>query len=72
MKEFQVNSNTCALLEDFDFAFAQVCYSVQDILQHIKTVYNGNKEQFLNGLSHDCDYFSTAQAIKCILDFTKL
>lgn len=68
MIEFYMQAEARELLEDFESAFSIVWDSAQDILNYINVEYNGNKEQFLFEVAHNCDYCSTAEALKSVFE----
>lgn len=71
MKEPILTARTRVLLEDFESAFSYAWDAAQDILIHIDSYYDGNKEMFLDDVAHSCDYFTTAKALKAIFDFSE-
>ena len=59
------------LLEDFESAYSEAWFVAQDILKYIDDEYNGDRDRFLYEVANCCDYFSTAEALKAVLEVSE-
>lgn len=71
MNESYLPIRAKVLLADFESAFSNTYDAAQDILNYIDDYYEGNRNDFLNEALHDCDYYTVAQALKVIFDFSE-
>ena len=56
------------LLSTFDEAYTWTWNTAQDIELFIENSYDGDVEQFLSDVAHNCDYFSLAPILKQFFD----
>ena len=59
------------LLEEFESAYQDAWFVAQDILKYIDDEYNGDRERVLYEVANCCDYFSTAGALKAVLEVSE-
>ena len=59
------------LLEKLECAYSEAWFVAQDILKYIDDEYNGDRERFLYEVANCCDYFSTAEALKAVLEVSE-
>ena len=59
------------LLEEFESAYQDAWFAAQDILKYIDDEYDGDQERFLYEVANCCDYFSTAEALKAVLEVSE-
>ena len=59
------------LLDDFETAYQDAWFVAQDILKYIDDEYNGDRDRFLYEVANCCDYFSTAEALKAVLEVSE-
>ena len=59
------------LLEEFESAYQDAWFVAQDILKYIDDEYNGDRERFLYEVANCCDYYSTAEALKAVLEVSE-
>lgn len=59
------------LLDEFESAYSEAWFAAQDILKYIDDEYDGDKERFLYEIAHCCDYYSTAEALKAVLEVSE-
>ena len=71
MSEFYMEVEARELLEDFESAYSEAWFVAQDILKYIDDEYNGDRDRFLYEVEHCCDYFSTAEALKAVLEVSE-
>ena len=71
MNDFYVQAEARELLEDFENAFQDAWFVAQDILEYIKKEYNGDRDAFLNDVAQNCDYCSSAEALKSVFGISE-
>lgn len=71
MNESRLPTRARVMLEDFEMAFSDAWNAAQDILLYIDNNYDGDRCAFLDDALHDCDYYSIAQALNAVFDFSE-
>ena len=69
--DFYMEVEARELLEEFESAYQDAWFVAQDILKYIDDEYNGDRERFLYEVANCCDYFSTAEALKAVLEVSE-
>ena len=56
------------LIGDFEESYSMAWNTCKEIQEHIKNHYEGNTEQFLSDVAHNCDYFSMSPILRDFID----
>lgn len=62
--EFYLEVEARELLSEFESAYSMAWETCEEIESFIQQSYDGNTEQFLFEVAHNCDYFSMAPVLK--------
>ena len=62
--EFYMQAEACELLSTFECAYSMAWETFEEIEQYIEENYDGDIEQFLYEVAHNCDYFSMAPVLR--------
>ena len=54
------------LMQELSGCVQEVCFITDIIKGYIEKEYHGDKERFLNDVSHCCDYYSLTNSLKMI------
>ena len=62
--EFYLEVEARELLSSFESAYSMAWETFEEIESFIQQSYNGDTEQFLFEVAHNCDYFSMAPVLR--------
>ena len=71
MKEQVLPKQARVLLENFESAFSETWLVAQFISEYINDVYRGDKNEFLNAVSRNCDYYSSADILRFVFEYSE-
>lgn len=66
--EFYMEAEMRELIGDFEESYSMAWNTCKEIQVHIKNHYEGNTEQFLSDVAHNCDYFSMSPILRDFID----
>lgn len=66
--EFYMEAEMRELIGDFEESYSMAWNTCKEIQEHIKNHYEGNTEQFLSDVAHNCDYFSMSPILRDFID----
>lgn len=66
--EFYMQAEMQELVAHFEDAYFMAWDTCEEIQEYIRDHYEGNTEQFLSDVAHNCDYFSMSPILREFID----